>query len=150
MSDNFLVLIPVQPEYVPTLESQSTATELLRSLTVPDTSISTRTTPDIQFVDAGSNFEGVSCPMCHHPIDLDWWSLAMDNAAALQFASLETITPCCRAKVSLNDLVYDWPQGFSRFEIRAMNPGISVLGSDSLHQLEVILGCPLRVIWCHL
>lgn len=150
MSDNFLVLIPVHPEYVPALESQSVAANMLRCVVATNSSVSIRATPDIQFVDAGSNFERISCPLCHQIIDLDWWSAAMDEAAEVEFARLDAVTPCCRTNVSLNDLVYDWPQGFSRFEIRAMNPGISVLESDSLHQLEVTLGCSLRVIWCHL
>jgi hypothetical protein len=38
----------------------------------------------------------------------------------------------CGAELTLHDLSYEWPQGFSRSGVRAMNPNIgklSVLGS---------------------
>ena len=54
--------------------------------------------------------------------------------------------PCCGHKATLNDLRYDWPQGFSQFALTAMNAGGKV-PKKLLAELEATLGCKLRVIY---
>lgn len=70
----------------------------------------------------------------------------MDAAYASHFADLTTTTPCCGASGSLNDLHYEWPAGFARFTLEALNPNAD-LDDQHLLTLESILGCPVRVIW---
>ena len=56
------------------------------------------------------------------------------------------ITPCCRSDVNVNDLVYEWPQGFARWFIAARNTGRGPLTDSERQELEAIAGLPLRAI----
>ena len=105
-------------------------------------------TERVEFVDQGGNFEGVYCPVCGADLG-EWWPAAMDRAHAGHFADLAVTAPCCGAALSLNDLRYEWPAGFARFVLEAMNPGVPDLPATTLAELEQRLGAPLRVIWAH-
>jgi len=59
-------------------------------------------------------------------------------------------TPCCGKKHTLHELVYDWPQGFARFAVDAMNPDIGKLEERHKREFEIILGTKLRVIYQHI
>ena len=48
------------------------------------------------------------------------------------------------------NLVYEWPQGFGRFALDAMNPNIGKLKAMDRMELEEILGTKLRVIYQHI
>jgi hypothetical protein len=50
----------------------------------------------------------------------------------------------------LHELGYDWPQGFGRFALDAMNPNIGELDDRLKTQFEKILGTKLRVIYQHI
>ncbi len=58
--------------------------------------------------------------------------------------------PCCQATCTLNELTYDWPQGFARFSLEVMNPNIGELPKSGIVSFADILGCPLKVIYQHL
>ena len=47
-------------------------------------------------------------------------------------------------------LVYEWPQGFGRFALDAMNPNIGKLDNRYKEEIEGILGTKLRVIYQHI
>jgi hypothetical protein len=51
--------------------------------------------------------------------------------------------------VSLNELRYDWPAGFARVVLEAMNPDVPDLPATALAELAQRLGAHLRVIWAH-
>ena len=71
----------------------------------------------------------------------------MDKAyEKTRFADLTITLPCCGNVSSLNDVLYEWPTGFARFQLKARNPGKGV-EEATVHDLEEILGCPLRKIW---
>ena len=59
-------------------------------------------------------------------------------------------TPCCGAQYTLHQFVYEWPQGFGRFALDAMNPAIGELEERYKAELEEILGTKLRVIYQHI
>jgi hypothetical protein len=59
-------------------------------------------------------------------------------------------TPCCNALRTLHELQYEWPQGFGRFALEAMNPNIGQLQERYKEEFEQILGISLRVIYRHL
>jgi hypothetical protein len=50
----------------------------------------------------------------------------------------------------LNDLVWEWPAGFAKFILEAMNPRLQGrLPEERQSQTETILGCGLRQIYAH-
>jgi hypothetical protein len=77
-----------------------------------------------------------------------WWQKAMSAAYQTHFSDLSVHLPCCNATSSLNDLLYDSPAGFARFELIVRNPNGRVEDAQ-LEQLEMVLGCTLREIWAH-
>jgi len=61
-----------------------------------------------------------------------------------------TVTlPCCGAGSHLEELRYEWPQGFARFVLEARNANIG--GPTDVDDQEVagLLGTPVRRILAH-
>jgi len=79
-------------------------------------------------------------------MDLKWWRNSVDVAYRDRFTDLAVTTPCCSTRTTLNDLVFDWPAGFSRFVLEARNPGVRDLSVTLVADLGRILGCSLRPI----
>ena len=110
-------------------------------------------------------------PSLRRRIDLDWWYDALEAVAVpvadedeeqspeREFAnigvfaslrSLDVTTPCCGTATSLNELDYDFPVGFGRFVLEALNPNAEGLDAAALRRLEAAAETPLRQIWTHL
>lgn len=149
MSDNWLILIPNEPDFVPKEESIALAeTQLSAALPLAE-EIEAILTEETRFIDCGGNFDSISCPFTKKPIDMDVWSEAMHKAAETDFTDLSFVSPFTGQKTSLNDLVYDFPQGFAKFSIEAMNPD-GDLSEQQIQEFEKMLGCKLRKIWRHI
>ncbi len=131
MSENLLQLIPQQPTYVPSEEAVLRAEQFLKSHISETGKVYSEVSNEIRFIDAGANFESVSCPVCGKKISGEW-SAAMDEAHKSQFSNLELVAPCCDSRTTLNHLNYNFPQGFARFVLSARDPGVK-----------------MRVIWTH-
>ena len=74
----------------------------------------------------------------------------MDEDYSEGFQLASWIVPCCGARCTLNDLVYEWPQAFGRFVLDVMNPNIGMLEDEHKREFEEILGTKLRVVYQHL
>lgn len=140
MSDDWIHLIPIRPDYVPTPGGIQAAIAILApalgdrepkvvylkkedwSPLVSDIVFQVIVRDEIDFVDNGVNLETIRCPHCNEVLPEDWWGTAVDQAGKTKFDNLVVQTPCCGRQVSLNDLVYDWPAGFARFSISILNP----------------------------
>ena len=59
-------------------------------------------------------------------------------------------TPCCGTRCTLTIAAYEWPLGFGRFALSAMNPNVGKLEERYKLELEEILGTKLRVIYQHI
>ena len=149
MSENLLKIIPEQPVYIPESEAQIVASGFLKSLVAENCEVQFQVSNEIEFVDAGGNFENVSCSTCGKEISGEWWSTAMNKVHQSHFSQLDIVVPCCNSKTTLNQLNYNWAQGFAKFVLTARNPNISELDKQSVIELEKILGCKLRLIWAH-
>jgi hypothetical protein len=149
MSDNFLRFVPIDPTFVPDRQNQIAAQAMLREWLPAADRVTITVDEHVRFVDQGSNFEGVFCPVCGIELSMEWWQAAMDRASDVQFSDLRVIVPCCSVATSLNDLRYEMPAGFGRFVLEAQNPNVPDLPADQLRQLKFVLGCAVRVIWTH-
>ena len=147
MSDSYIRIIPVEPTFVPTKRAQKAAATILRAAAPKADEVSSEADEQITFRDAGGNFDRVGCPACGKEIAVETWQEWMDAAYSDEggFRLAPLNTPCCKRPTTLNDLDYDMPQGFSRYELRAMNIN-KRLPSTVLKKLESVLGCKLRVI----
>jgi hypothetical protein len=151
MSDDITIFVPEDPRFVPTKKSQRAAVMMLRELAPRADEITTGVDDEVTFRDCGANFESVACPKCRREIDLQIWQnwMSEDTSDGGGFRLAPFVTPCCAAVMTLNDLVYKWPQGFSRYHLGASNVGRQ-LSAASIRRLEEVLGCRLRVIRQHI
>ena len=151
MSNNWIALIPQDPYFLPTEAAIQSAKDRFAALAPEADEIEIKLSDHIQFFDCGENFTRISCPSCHQTMDNEWWQEKMhedfeDGGFHLKGYRM----PCCGHWTSLNDLQYHWSQGFARFAIDVMNPNIGKLTNTEIHEFELLLGTPLRVIYRHL
>lgn len=149
MSDNWIIAIPEDPECIPDEPRQLQARDWISKLAPQADAVELRASQEIQFVHCGSNFERVVCPSCRSEVPIRWWQQQMDEDYDNGFTLRTHVTPCCGQPHTLADLVYEWPQGFSRFSLAARNPGIGTLDDVHQRELERILGTKLLVIYRH-
>lgn len=149
MADKTLKLIPRDPDFLPDGGKVTDAKQALEGMFPAADEISVDLGDERRFFDCGANFEKVLCPLSGEEIELELWQDAMDRAAVTKFTDLSFINPANGEEMSLNDLVYDWPQGFAKFGLCVLNPGAPDLAADDVAKLEVILGCRLTKILGH-
>ena len=151
MSDDWIILIPEDARTVPASEKQAAAVKRFRELAPAADEIEIETTEQIRFVDCGANFTRVLCPKCGRDLEIEWWQERMDEDYDGSGFRLNLFKlPCCQAACTLNELTYDWTQGFTRFSLEAMNPSIGELPKNETESFAGILGCPLKVIFQHI
>ena len=150
MSDDWIIVIPDSPDYVPSKAAQKRAEALLRSFAPRADTIEATTSEEIRFIDCGGNFERIVCPACTGEIDIDWWSRWMIKELESDCPLRAVQLPCCGTAKALNQLIYEWPQGFARFSLEAMNANIGELPHEKREELERVLGCRLIVIYRHM
>jgi hypothetical protein len=150
MSVNRIAIIPENPTFIPDAAKQRSARDRFVELAPEADEIEIKTSEKIKFFDCGANFERICCPSCRVEIPVEWWQDRMGEDYRDGFVLATYAVPCCGAKVTLHELEYEWPQGFGRFAIDAMNPNIDKLDDKYKRELEAILGTRLRVIYQHL
>jgi hypothetical protein len=104
----------------------------------------------VRFFDCGENFSRVLCPACRSEIPIAWWTARMKEDYNDGFKLSAYRTPCCGKDFTLHELAYEWPQGFGRFALDAMNANLGRLEDRYKAELEEILGTKLRVIYQHI
>jgi len=149
MSDHFITLIPEDPQFVPDADRQERARTRYREIAPESDEIELVVDATVKLHDAGENFERILCPACRAEIAMSWWTARLHDDYRDGFQMDLYETPCCGARLTLHQLEYDWPMGFGRFAIRALNPRIGRLSEAHKAEFEAILGTPLRVIYVH-
>lgn len=146
VSQHFLLFIPLDPAHVPPASAQRLAVEILSSA-MPADEVAAETDDHITFHDCGENFEDVRCPVCAVTVEQADWHRWMDAAYSSETDGFhfDDITLDCGHSAALNDLHYDFDQGFARFALTATNPRGPV-PKALLADLEAALGCKLKQI----
>ena len=139
MSDDWIIFIPENPAYIPTPASQERARARFSEIAPEADEVDVQVEDKIVFFDCGGNFERVVCPSCRCEIPDEWWQNRIDKDYNNGFTLAKYATPCCGAPCTLNDLTYEWPQGFGRFSLEAMNPNIGLLDDKYKQEFEAIL-----------
>jgi hypothetical protein len=153
MGDHWLILIPTDPEWVPDTEQAAKAQQMVDRLTpAREGRIAVNAPGRVDFVNCGENFETIGCPSCGAILDLKWWHEGMNAAydGIAGFGTLDVTTPCCGTATTLNDLFYDFPQGFASWWIEVHYASRSWLNDTERRQVEAALGHPVREIRLHL
>lgn len=161
MSDNYLKLIPADSYFVPDESTHQEAITLLEALTPDGEEVEVEIYEQLTFIDQGQNLEAIICPSCNTVLNQDHYSEdetdcekifhEIDNQSeggVLESGFIKM--PCCSTMVKTIDLKFNWPAGFSKFELSALNPEIErPLNKDHTKALSEILGCELIEIWAH-
>jgi hypothetical protein len=151
MSDNWILIIPEDPHFVPDEARQQSATAYFSSIAPGADEVLVSVWDAVQFVDCGGNCESISCPSCHKVIDARQWQAWMDSDFdGGGFILVPHKMPCCGASLTLSELRYEWVQGFARCQVSALNPDIGKLSDQQVRGFERLLGCPIRVVYRHL
>jgi hypothetical protein len=150
MSDNWIALVPEDPRFVPDAAKQRRAHKRFAEIAPEADEIEIKVSKKVVFFDCGGNFERICCPSCGAEIPVEWWQERMADDDDEGFKLAAYATPCCEKMVTLNELVYEWPQAFGRFAVDAMNPNIGKLDDKYKREFEKILGTKLRVIYQHI
>ncbi|MGF1239408.1 hypothetical protein ACQSME_19400 [Streptomyces sp. 2-6] len=144
MSDTILSVIPADPQWLPSQGAADRAVRALNAL-VPEHDGAKATWHDrIMFVDCGSRFHQVECPLCGTVLDRAWLVDRLSEAG--NTGRLAVTVPCCGGESSLNELVYRDPCGLARFDISVWSPGRSSLSDSELNTVSEALGHPVRQI----
>lgn len=149
MSEDILSIIPTDPTWVPTRAQAKAVRTALQRLVDTAATVTDEVLQQVAFIDAGENFESTRCPTCHAGVDQEWWAEAMARAAEADFTDLAVTTPCCASPTTLNDLIYEWPQGFARWTLTVENPARGPLTPKEHAVLAKALAHPIREIWSH-
>jgi hypothetical protein len=160
MSDNYLKLIPLDMNFVPDERSHLEAIGRLEELTPDGEEIEVEVYSHVTFIDQGQNLEEIICPSCKSSLKNDPFSEDETDCEKLfyqieeqsQNAELEIAViemPCCSVTVKTTDLEFNWPAGFSKFELSALNPEIEPLNEEQISVFSKLLGCELKQIWAH-
>ncbi|MEP7362692.1 MAG: hypothetical protein ABI972_05505 [Acidobacteriota bacterium] len=149
MSDNYLRLIPADPEFQPLPGALDDAMQLLNQLVPLAAERRVRQGDEVQFVDQGENFERVLCPHCGNDLT-DQWLPWMETSSQSRFVVRTIVLPCCSRHADLNDLEYKWPAGFAKAILELENPDpAEFLDSEALKNLERLLRCKIRQVLAH-
>lgn len=143
-------MIPRDPNFVPETSRQQLARDRFAVIAPDADEIEIILSEGIRFFDCGGNFERVRCPACDAEVPTDWWQDRMTEDYGEGFRLASYTMPCCGQQHGLHQLIYEWPQGFGRFALDAMNPNIGMLEESLLREFEELLGTPLLVIYQHI
>ncbi len=145
MSDEVIKIIPADPRFIPDEEAIQKAQMAFLKIIQNADEIKVSIQENVIFVDQGENFERVLCPFCGCDCS-EWWNEEMERASENNFLELEVMISCCKKNTTLNDLKYEWPAGFGRFIMEAINPQWDNIHETGKKALEKILGCDLKII----
>ncbi|MGW5190738.1 hypothetical protein ACWEOO_15920 [Kribbella sp. NPDC004138] len=155
VSDSYIRLIPTSADWQPTLKAGAAAVAYVASLfSGPDEAVEeveSNFYDRVTLIDAGENTSQITCPRCSRDIGLDWVGDLVREDGSLRFDRMDVTVPCCGAVVPLTDLRCDWPVGFARFEVSAMNPTRAQyeLDPEELAAVAELLGHPVAQILAH-
>jgi hypothetical protein len=149
MSDDYTIWIPLDPSFVPDEAAAQRAVEWLSARAPRAHEVNVEISPEIRFVDCGANFSSVRCHLCGSELETDWWQEAMDRAASTAFKDRVVDLPCCGARAGLEMLHCEWPQGFARFALQALNADIGEPTPKDDETVARLLGTPVRRIHAH-
>lgn len=151
MSDDTLSVIPADPYWQPDQAQAERAVSAVAAH-LPggrdglELEIEVQLYKKAHLVDCGSNLSRISCPHCGKQIDTTWWRDVLEERFEDGLDDLSVMLPCCGRPGLLNELDYDWPCGFARFEIEICNPNRDWFTEEELSDIAEALGHPVRQI----
>jgi hypothetical protein len=154
VSDFYIRLIPADLHWQPTPDTAAAAVAYVaRLFSGPGDdveSVEAEFYDQVTLIDAGENTNRITCSRCDEDIDVEWYFDLIERNGE-SFDTMDATVPCCGSVVQLDTLHYDWPVGFARFEVCAMNATRAKyqLDEDELAEVAALLGHPVVQILAH-
>jgi len=154
VSEFAIRLIPTNPDWQPSPEAAAAAVayvaRLFSGAGEAVEQVDHKFYDRVTLIDAGENTTRITCSRCEGDIDLHWF-YGLLGEQGVSFDNLDVNVPCCGAVVSLDALHYDWPVGFARFEVAAVNATRDVyeLDAQELADMAAFLGHPVAQVLAH-
>ena len=157
MSENYLRIIPADPNLVPTRAVANQIVDLVRRAFPAADEVVAERHRRPTFIDQGENLEAILCPACGKRLALQaadevggWWHDLADSLHNKNLTSVEATMPCCRRVVPFTTLEFDWPAGVASFEISIRSPGTTdPLSARLQRKVEALLGTPVKYVRAH-
>jgi|GEM_PF-5163753 len=148
MSTNYVCYIPTDPFFLPGESSQAMAIQLLATTT--GSKIRREVWSQVQYVSAMGNHERVICPNCQMELTGEQWQEMMnidwdDNVSG--FRMNKHPAPCCAMPLAVNELIYEWREGFAKF---CLSAEYFETWQEIVPRLEELLNTKLIVILQHI
>ncbi len=145
MSDSLIIVIPRSPSFEPTVEAARNSRRYLKEQ-LPGVLTGIRFCRDTTFMHAGVALDRIWCPLCEASLTHEWFYAAVDVASRSRFRELGVEMPCCRRLGNLNELGWNAPVGFAKFDLYAVNASVPDLTLKQAMDVERILGCGITRI----
>jgi len=117
MSDHWIAIIPRNINSTVDLNALHQVADEMRRIAPEADEVEVIHGDVVRMFDCGGNLETIGCPACKGELDTQWWQDRVDDGYDEDDESFdlkELELPCCGHRCTLNDLRYDFDQGFSR------------------------------------
>lgn len=154
VSDDWIRLFPTSPSWQPESAAAEAAVKYVSCLFDGPGDSADEVVAEfhdgVTYIDSGVNTSSFTCSACSTVTGVDWVIDVIDERSD-DLRDLNVHLPCCGAAASLNNLDYDWPIGFARFEIGVLNGTRARYELDEWELREVgrLLGHPVRQVLAH-
>ncbi len=90
MSDDWIILIPENPDGMPDPASQERARARFSEIAPEADEVEVRVENKIEFFHCGGNYERIVCPSCRSEIPNQWWQDTVDRTTTTVSSSPDT------------------------------------------------------------
>ena len=151
ISESIAYILPKNENYSPQINEQNIISNFFKSRNILNLAIYYIYNDTIRFYDCGENFENILCPFCGYEIETGWWQEEMCKASETGFNMLKINTPCCNKESSLNEIEYNFPQGFALYAIKIEDFDMDKfpINETLLSGLENITGMKWKIVFSH-
>ena len=144
--------VPDDPHYTPGTPGISAAGAYLKENYPASPRVEALARNGVDLFFPGDNLMACACPSCKTDIPVGVWQtiLAADYDDDNGFMLLRQQMPCCGERLTVNELVFDWPLAFGKFALQITDPEFDTSKQDDAKriagELSPILGCNLIAV----
>lgn len=152
MSVTTVQFVPDDPHFTPGTVGISAAGAYLKQALPNSTQVEAMARDGIDVFFPGDNLATCACPSCQSDIPAGVWQtiLGADYDEASGFMLLRQQMPCCGERLTVNELVFDWPLAFGKFALQLTDPEFDTSNQDEAKRIALalspLLGCKLIAV----
>jgi hypothetical protein len=138
VSDNFVLLVPADPWFVPSPEQEDGARRLYGDRMPRGEDLESTVAWPMGIVALGENSGTFWCPRCEAELDWEWIGELWDEREPRPLT-----VPCCGGTTTLADLRSDAGDCFARFTLQIRDPDCWEAPAEVVAAVGAVLGTPV-------